>query len=65
MVIMIDKDKCDRNRMCVIVSACPVGAIKQKKIGPILADYPEIDEEKCTECGICIKECPHGAAYKE
>jgi ferredoxin len=38
---------------------------QQRKIGPILADYPEIDEEKCTECGICIKECPHGAVYKE
>ncbi|MBN1383644.1 MAG: Fe-S cluster domain-containing protein [Elusimicrobia bacterium] len=35
------------------VYACPFGAIKFNENLP-----PEIDEEKCTSCGLCVKACP-------
>jgi len=33
--------------------ACPFDAIKSREGLP-----PEIDEEKCTACGLCVKACP-------
>jgi len=33
--------------------ACPFGAIQIKENG-----LPEVDEEKCTGCGLCVKVCP-------
>ncbi len=35
------------------VRACPFDAIKLRENLP-----PEIDEEKCTACGLCVKACP-------
>ncbi len=35
------------------VAVCPFGAIRMGE-----DELPIIDEEKCTGCGICVKECP-------
>jgi len=52
------------------IKACPENAITQ---GPdrlptnmcfgieMLPGKPEIDEEKCTGCGICVEVCPNNA----
>ncbi|MFP4018684.1 MAG: 4Fe-4S binding protein [Bacteroidales bacterium] len=44
---------CPQNHPCPTVNICPVGAIKQKS--PFSA--PEIDESRCTGCGICLNTC--------
>lgn len=51
--IVISKNMCPQNHPCPVVRVCPAGAITQKS--PFSA--PEIDEEKCTKCGICTKAC--------
>jgi len=50
----------------------PKGNLITNMPGPILKllarfikFYPEIDQDKCKECGICIKSCPVGAITKE
>lgn len=40
--------------------ACPQGAIH---IGACITDLPELDEEKCTGCGLCIAACPGQAIF--
>jgi len=37
------------------VDACPVEAIT------IVDGLAVIDEDLCTECGLCVEECPTGA----
>mgnify|MGYP001044499797 CR=1 FL=1 len=40
--------------------ACRQGAIH---IGACITDLPELDEEKCTGCGLCIAACPGQAIF--
>lgn len=40
--------------------ACPQGAIR---IGDRITDLPELDEAKCTGCGLCIARCPGLAVF--
>jgi NAD-dependent dihydropyrimidine dehydrogenase PreA subunit len=59
MPIKVNKNICDHADACPAAGACPTGALywcKEKK---------EISEEnsKCTDCEICINECPVGAIY--
>ncbi len=35
--------------------ACPFGAIQ---VGLPITNLPELDQEKCTGCGLCIAPCP-------
>ncbi|MFP4605203.1 MAG: 4Fe-4S binding protein [Bacteroidales bacterium] len=51
--VVINKNMCPQNHPCPTVNICPVGAIKQKS--PFSA--PEIDESRCTGCGICLNTC--------
>ncbi|MFC2111059.1 4Fe-4S binding protein [Bacteroidota bacterium] len=51
--IIINESYCPQNHNCPVIRKCPVGAIIQNS--PFEA--PRIDEEKCTECGKCIKSC--------
>jgi ferredoxin len=41
--------------------ACPLGAIP---IGYPITNLPELDEDKCTGCGLCIAACPGLAIFK-
>lgn len=53
MALTISPLACPQNHRCPIVPICPVGAISQNGYG-----LPVIDEEKCIECGKCVKQCP-------
>ena len=50
----IIKEYCPQNHNCPVVGVCPTGAISQKNI----FSAPEIDEEKCIQCGECSLYCP-------
>ena len=56
MAVIIKKDRCPQNHPCPMVRSCPTGAIVQDGM-----NAPEIDEEKCIDCGKCVKGCPMGA----
>ena len=49
MALVIDPLLCPQNHRCPMIPICPAGAISQK--GNAL---PEIDPEKCIECGKCV-----------
>ncbi len=51
-MIEIKTEFCPQNHPCPVVNACPADAIKQNGFGA-----PEIDEEKCTDCGMCTGFC--------
>ena len=55
MISSIEKNKCTGCKMCGDI--CPCGAVdfKTENDG---CWYPTVDEEKCIECGLCIKKCP-------
>jgi len=51
-MIQVREEYCPQNHPCPVVSRCPVGAISQQGYGA-----PIIDQEKCTDCGICTRSC--------
>jgi Fe-S-cluster-containing hydrogenase component 2 len=51
-MIKVDKRFCPQNHPCPTKRICPVGAIKQQGFAA-----PEIDHNKCTDCGKCIRTC--------
>ncbi|HEY9125379.1 MAG TPA: 4Fe-4S binding protein [Bacteroidales bacterium] len=60
MALTISPYACPQNHRCPIIRVCPVGAISQSGYG-----LPVIDEEKCTECGRCVRYCAMGAVVKK
>jgi len=65
MTIKIDYEKCCwKDGKCSscscggkcegCVEVCAAGALKRK-------DIVEIDQEKCTSCGMCVQACEHDA----
>jgi Fe-S-cluster-containing hydrogenase component 2 len=60
MSLKISASRCPQNHRCPIVNVCPVGAISQNGYG-----LPVIDEEKCIDCGKCIKFCPMKAVVQK
>ncbi len=56
MPVRVNKNLCPHNHICPLIKLCPVAAITQNTEG-----YPEVDGEKCIECGECIASCPKGA----
>lgn len=40
-------------------NVCPIDAIKWNS----LKECPEVEQEKCIKCGLCMKRCPVGAIY--
>lgn len=54
MPVLIDERLCDRSPACGAARACPEKAIwydhRQQKI--------EVDNSRCTDCGICTRYCP-------
>lgn len=53
MAYTISEFVCPQTYCCPLIKVCPVGAISQD--GHAL---PVIDQEKCTECGLCKISCP-------
>ncbi|MFC2133433.1 4Fe-4S binding protein [Bacteroidota bacterium] len=53
-MIQINEESCPKNHRCPVISACPVGAIEQEN--PYSA--PKINEDKCSDCGLCTNYCP-------
>jgi ferredoxin len=51
---------CPQNHRCPLVRLCPKGAISQDGNG-----LPKVDDSKCTECGICVRNCVYGAFSKK
>lgn len=55
-MIRIEADLCPQDHKCPAVSACPVGALKQKGLAA-----PTIDHDICISCGLCVSVCPTAA----
>lgn len=55
--VTINESRCPKNHPCPVVRFCPADAIKQKDF----FSAPEIDDEKCANCGKCVKMCGYGA----
>jgi len=47
-------ERCPKDHACPMVTRCASHAITQKGLSA-----PEIDRSKCTECGLCVRSCPH------
>lgn len=62
MELVKKKEDCCGCRTCEKV--CPVGAITMKpdECGFL---YPEIDKEKCIDCGLCLKKCAFQSGYEK
>lgn len=56
MAIEVIKERCPQNHRCPLMRVCPTGAISQNGYG-----LPIIDDEKCTDCGVCTNYCALGA----
>ncbi len=56
MSIAVNEKRCPQNHRCPAVAVCPAGALSQRGF-----DAPEVDMEKCTSCGKCVRRCPMGA----
>lgn len=52
-MIKVNEDYCPQDHVCPVIRRCPVGAITQK----YFQAAPSVDQEKCTDCGICTKIC--------
>lgn len=46
-------DKCESNGVCIVV--CALDAIEN------VNNYPQINENVCTECELCVRNCPNRA----
>lgn len=58
-MISVNNKRCPSNHACPMVRKCPAQAILQKGF-----DAPTIDQTKCQDCGICLKNCPYKAFQK-
>lgn len=56
MSVKINRFTCPQNHRCPLIRVCPTGAIEQSGY-----DLPMINEEKCINCGKCVRYCPLGA----
>ncbi|MHB0877410.1 MAG: 4Fe-4S binding protein, partial [Anaerolineae bacterium] len=56
MSVSVIESRCPQNHPCPSVRVCPVGALSQRG-----NDAPVVDEEKCIDCGKCVRSCPRGA----
>ena len=55
--VIVIPDLCPANHPCPVINICPKDAIKQ-------ADWysePTIDQDNCTNCGLCTRYCGYGA----
>ena len=57
MKVEIREELCPKNHYCPVTRICPQNAILQES--PYQA--PEIDENNCSDCGLCTNYCAYGA----
>lgn len=55
-MLKVIKERCPQNHPCPAVHVCPVNALSQ-----VGQRAPEVDQEKCIDCGKCVRYCPTGA----
>ncbi|MHB1000634.1 MAG: 4Fe-4S binding protein [Armatimonadota bacterium] len=60
MAVTVIKERCPQNHPCPAVKLCPTDALSQKGF-----DAPEVDDDKCIDCGVCSDNCPMGAFKPE
>ena len=62
-IAVLDRKKCVRGKSCSYecIKFCPGVRMGQETIIKGLDGYPEISEELCSGCGICVKKCPYTA----
>jgi ferredoxin len=53
MPVRVIPEKCPQNHRCPAVSTCPTEALTQEG-----NKAPVVDDDKCTDCGACVKRCP-------
>jgi len=54
MPVFVDPRICEKQQICELMKVCPRNAIYQREKGTV-----EIDNDKCTECMLCVKACPY------
>ena len=59
-ILTVNKHRCPANHPCPAIRVCPVGALTQKGY-----DAPEVNQEKCIQCGKCVNFCPMRALKLE
>jgi Fe-S-cluster-containing hydrogenase component 2 len=59
MPIVIPR-RCPQNHPCPLVNLCPAGAIVQRGFAA-----PDIDPDKCIDCGVCSVSCAYGAVTED
>lgn len=60
-MLEVIKERCPQNHPCPAVRVCPVNALAQESF-----NAPTVDQDKCIDCGKCVRFCPTGAlALKE
>ena len=55
MAIQVHMSRCPQNHPCPSVRVCPVGALEQTGF-----EAPQVNKEKCIDCGKCVAFCPMG-----
>lgn len=60
MALEISGILCPQNHRCPLLTVCKYGAITQEG-----NSLPQIDAQKCVECGKCIKYCGKAAVYQK
>ncbi|MEM2174894.1 MAG: ribosome biogenesis/translation initiation ATPase RLI [Candidatus Micrarchaeia archaeon] len=55
-IAVIDKDSCAGKKCSICVGVCPMNRLKKECI--VMEDFPKINEEICSGCGICVRKCP-------
>lgn len=58
--LVVKTARCPQNHPCPSVKVCPAGALTQKGFRA-----PDVDLEKCIQCGKCSNFCPMGALVLE
>jgi len=53
MKLIVKKANCPQNHHCPSIRVCPVDALSQRNF-----EAPVVDQEKCIQCGKCVRYCP-------
>ena len=58
-MIKVNSEKCPQDHRCPMIRLCASKAITQNGF-----EAPTVDNKKCIECLVCVKNCPYGAFEK-